>query len=62
MFITAIDQWKEDLLQEGEQRGMEKGMRETAQKMLKAGSDIQFISKVTGLSKTQLLKLKQKSH
>jgi hypothetical protein len=44
----------------GEARGVEKEKELVAQKMLEAGTDIKFISSVTGLSNDQIIKLRNK--
>jgi len=57
MVTTEIDKWREELLQEGIQKGIQKSRLETAKKMLQEGANLQFIVKVTGLKKSQVLKL-----
>ncbi|MCL0063443.1 hypothetical protein M1N11_04740 [Peptococcaceae bacterium] len=51
-------------IEEGIQKGMQKGelkkAREIAKEMLKQGSDIAFIKKVTKLSEEEILNLKSK--
>jgi predicted transposase/invertase (TIGR01784 family) len=59
MLSTAIDKWKEDLMQEGVQKGKKEGKLETAQRMLREGFKPQVISKVTGLTQTQISRLKK---
>ena len=44
--------------QQGIEKGIAKGKTEVAKSMLEAGSDIQFITKVTGLSEEEINKLK----
>jgi len=56
----------EQLKQEGEQigigkgieQGIEQGIKLTARNLLKAGSDIAFVAKMTGLSQAQVIALK----
>ncbi len=59
---TALDKWQEDTLQKGMQKGMQEGKLEgkieDAKKMIEEGVDIPRISRITGLSKNQILKLK----
>ena len=43
---------------EGEAKGKSEANKETAQRMLKLGADVEFISKATGLSKQEIEKLK----
>lgn len=45
--------------QEGLQEGLQEAVRETALKMLSEGADLEFISRVTGLSLEELANLKQ---
>ncbi len=60
MMTTAIDEWREELLQEGklegERKGEFKGKLKVANKMLKEGFKPQVISKVTGLKQSQIIK------
>ena len=45
--------------QEGKIEGELNAKRETAKKMLELGAEIDFIEKATGLSKKEILKLKE---
>ena len=47
-----------DSFRAGEKKGMEKGMEKVAKTMLAEGEPISKISKVTGLSKEEIIKLK----
>ena len=55
---TALDKWQEDTLQKGMEKGKLEGKIEAAKKMLGEGIGIPKISRITGLSKNQILKLK----
>ena len=46
--------------EEGEKSGAKKEKIKIAKEMLKNGADIEFIKKCTGLSKEEILKIKQK--
>ena len=48
-------------LQAGRQEGLQTGMKQVALNMLKEKADFSFISKVTGLSVTEINKLKNES-
>ncbi len=48
----------EQLRRQGEQRGMELGRREVARKMIASGLDAKMICEMTGLTKSELNKLK----
>ena len=48
----------EQLKQEGEQIGIQKGIEKTAQKLLVEGCGVEFVIKITGLSKEQVMNLK----
>gem|GEM_PF-6867047 len=68
MFATAVDKWREELINTGRQEGLQKGRQEgiqegilhTAQEMLKAGADIDFVQRVTNLSRQKILQIKRK--
>jgi len=51
------EQYKEDVLKEGIEQGIEQGILNTAKNMKKENADINFISKVTGLSKEKIEEL-----
>ena len=57
---TYIEEGIEKGIKIGEQKGMEKGMHKAAMNMLNEGIDVKFITKITGISEYQLLKLKNK--
>ena len=48
-------------IQEGEEKGMEKGSQDTifamAKKMIQENADLSFIEKITGISKDKLMML-----
>ena len=46
--------------QEGVKEGLQKGLQETVLKMLKLNADLDFISKVTGLTKEEIKNIKKK--
>ena len=60
---TAKREGKEEGLAEGMEKGIEKGMNqrslEIARKMLAKGMDVATVMEITGLSKSQLLQLKE---
>ena len=60
---TAKREGKEEGLAEGMETGIEKGMNqrslEIARKMLAKGMDVATVMEITGLSKSQLLQLKE---
>ena len=60
---TAKREGKEEGLAEGMEKGIEKGMNqrslESARKMLAKGMDVATVMEITGLSKSQLLQLKE---
>lgn len=60
---TAKREGKEEGLAEGMEKGIEKGMNqrslEIARKMLAKGMDAATVMEITGLSKSQLLQLKE---
>ena len=60
---TAKREGKEEGLAEGMEKGIEKGMNqrslEIARKMLAKGMDVATVLEITGLSKSQLLQLKE---
>ena len=53
----GLKQGIEKGIEKGRSEGMEKGMEKVALNMLKANSDVEFISEVTGLSKEEIQKL-----
>jgi predicted transposase/invertase (TIGR01784 family) len=63
MLANTIESWKEELLLTGEQKGIQKGIRdntiETATKMLMEGFDLKTVHKITGLSVQEIEKLKK---
>lgn len=50
----------EQLMQKGEQKGIQKERTKTAQKLLAEGCDPEFVAKITGLSMAEVVKLKRK--
>ena len=60
---TAKREGKEEGLAEGMEKGIEKGMNqrslEIARKMLAKGMDVATVMEIAGLSKSQLLQLKE---
>ena len=60
---TAKREGKEEGLAEGMEKGIEKGMNqrslEIARKMLAKGMDVATVMEITGLSKSQLLQIKE---
>ena len=60
---TAKREGKEEGLAEGMEKGIEKGMNqrslEIARTMLAKGMDVATVMEITGLSKSQLLQLKE---
>lgn len=64
LMTSLAHHWKEEGLQQGIQQGMQigeaKGKYEVAKNMLAAGSDSDFIAKVTGLSIDEINKLSNK--
>ena len=56
---VAYDLDRAGLLEEGMQKGMQEGVKQVALNMLKAGSEISFVSKVTGLSKEEIASLEK---
>ena len=54
LFQEWVDQGLEQGVQQGLEQGLEQGIMLTAKNMLAEGSDIEFISKCTGLSITQI--------
>ncbi|MGL1893833.1 MAG: hypothetical protein OCD02_19505 [Spirochaetaceae bacterium] len=49
MFSTVLDQIEE--------QGMQKGLQKTALNMIKLGSDLAFVAKVTGFTEEELKKM-----
>lgn len=60
MMTTAIDEWREELLQEGKIEGELKGKLKVASKMISKGFKLPVIISVTGLKKNQIIKLRNK--
>ena len=59
--LFGLEQWrlgKEEGEKKGMEKGMEKGQKQTAMNLLNMNMDISFIEKATGLSKEEILKLK----
>jgi predicted transposase/invertase (TIGR01784 family) len=63
MLITALKKEKQEIFDQGKLEGKLEGNRErqitTAHKMLSKGFEIALIAEITGLSETEVLKLKQ---
>ena len=55
--LFGLEQWRLGN-EEGEKKGMEKGQKQTAMNLLNMNMDILFIEKATGLSKEEIIKLK----
>ncbi len=53
----AIEKGQKEGVEKGIKEGIEKGIKETAKNMLKLGLEIDIISKATGLSKEEILKM-----
>ncbi|MGL1894719.1 MAG: hypothetical protein OCD02_24075, partial [Spirochaetaceae bacterium] len=53
MFSTVLDQIEE----QGMQKGLQKGLQKTALNMIKLGSDLAFVAKVTGFTEEELKKM-----
>lgn len=68
MMTAKMERYREELInagiEQGEKQGFEKGAHnkeiEIAINLIKAGSELEFVSKITGLSIQELQKLKQK--
>ncbi|MDE0517932.1 MAG: hypothetical protein OXH36_00025 [Bdellovibrionales bacterium] len=58
-YMDIRDYFREEGRQEGRQEGWQEGRQQVVLNMLKEKSDIAFISKVTGLSKEEIKKLKK---
>ena len=57
----GIQQGMQQGIQRGVQQGVQQGMQKVALSMLQKQADIAFISEVTGLPETEIIKLKNGS-
>ena len=60
MLIKALEQEKKEIFKKGKIEGKMEGKIEDAVNLLAEGLSIAFISKVTGLSESEILKLRSK--
>ncbi len=64
VFATEVDKWRKKLINTGREEGIQKGREEvllqTTENMLKAGADVDFIQRVTKLSRRKILELRKK--
>lgn len=63
MFAASLERYGEKLKQEGLEQGLEKGREqeriELAMNLIKLGSELEFVSKATGINIEELKKLKK---
>lgn len=57
MLAASLERYEEKLVKQGLEQGLEKGKKEIAINLLKEGADLNFTSKITGLTIEKLKKL-----